>query len=88
MLPLLPLLILISLLVPTVHCQMLMPPLYQPPMHLNPWDHRNWADSSTYSDPKNIDRAYIYKTPNVPSRFGNGWFVTCTTKVIIDNKND
>ncbi|KAF7636598.1 hypothetical protein Mgra_00003994 [Meloidogyne graminicola] len=59
--------------------------------HPNPWNPNNWAhaDNSApkypdnrnyYHNTLNNNSPYLSRTHNVPSRFGNGWFVQCTTK--------
>jgi len=52
---------------------------------------RNWAtadnSASKYPDNRNYNSntvnnngPYLYRSQNIPSRFGNGWFVQCTTR--------
>uniref|UniRef100_A0A915NIL5 Uncharacterized protein n=1 Tax=Meloidogyne floridensis TaxID=298350 RepID=A0A915NIL5_9BILA len=63
-------------------------PTYNPP---NPFESKNWAtadnSASKYPDNRNYNSntvnnngPYLYRSQNIPSRFGNGWFVQCTTR--------
>ncbi|KAL7071626.1 hypothetical protein ACQ4LE_009369 [Meloidogyne hapla] len=63
-------------------------PTFNPP---SPFNSNNWAkaenSASKYPNNRNYNSntinnngPYLYRSQNIPSRFGNGWFVQCTTR--------